>query len=406
MSISPNMQNNHKNFIILLIADAISSFGSSLTAIALTLYIYRETNSLLSTSMLPLLSILPKLIITPLINKINLNSSFKRIFFIGELLAGIIIANLLWVHNVTGILLVYISFVSIFFILEIYRAEFLKQISSDEEIYKRQSVSRVVNITITIIAPLTSGILLSKFSINLIFIIDIITYVFAALMILSISDSLKPYNAMNADSPKANLKEKLSTIRHEFKLTENTHIYAGSILISFIGGATSLLTLSYIVNFLKISDYYYGILMSFLAIGSVIGTFLINIPAIKRRAKEVSSLATLLSGFLLLTVFFQPSYNLLLVILTVSGILGSLVMIYYASELFIRYNHETIRNRYAIMEILIDSSTGLSKPFAGFMEKVFGAILSLIIMGIVFITFSPLNFISKMPILKRYLVSK
>jgi hypothetical protein len=49
---------------------------------------------------------------------------------------------------------------------------------------------------------------------------------------------------------------------------------------------------------------------------------------------------------------------------------------------------EEIKEKYALFSLLIDSSTAVSKPFAGVIEKYFGVITSLIIMGTGFVLLS------------------
>lgn len=391
------MQKYKNDFSVLLVADAISSLGSNLTAIALTLFAFETTNNLLAASIFPMMSLMPKFIITPLLNRVNINLSFRKLFFLSELFSGIVISSLIWMDDLKAVCLIYSIYVSIFFISEVYRAEFLKTISTDDIIYKRQSISRVVNIFIAILGPILAGFILTNYAIKLVFVIDVISYLCASFIILGINNDIKPFIRVKDLNSKMinNRKRSTTKVLKQIHFTENSNIYIGSMLITFIGGATSLLTLSYVIDFLGESNFHYGILMSCLSIGSIIGSLLVNVSFIQKRLKIISSFATFLSGMLLLSVWFLPGFTLMAFILTFSGILGSLVMCYYSSELLIRYKPEEIRGKYALFQMTIDSSTTLSKPFAGALERYLNVIASLILMGFIFITATPVNYIKR-----------
>ncbi|MEG0894679.1 MAG: hypothetical protein RSE93_03115, partial [Oscillospiraceae bacterium] len=98
-------------------------------------------------------------------------------------------------------------------------------------------------------------------------------------------------------------------------------------------------------------------------------------------------------GILLLSVLLKPNAQVLGAILFVSGILSSLVMTYYGIQIYLNYSQETIKSKFAVFQICINSSSALSQPVGGVLEKVFGNIISISIMGVMFIIFSPINYL-------------
>ncbi len=389
MGSTRNMLN--KDFKYLLTADLISSFGSNMTNVALTMYIFKISDSLLTASLFPLVSILPKLLLTPFMNRIKIKGSYRTFFSLGEITAGLIMISLIWIKSVPALLIFYAIFSFVFFILEMYRAEYLKVISDDETIYKMQSVSRTMNVFIKIIGPLAAGYILLCFSVETIYITDFITYIIASLVILKINKEEKMI--VNTEKCEKEIKqEKTKKMKRTKLLNSNSHIYIGTTAISFIGGITSLLTLSYIINFLKAGEESYGILMALMSGGATIGSMLVNVKHLKEHKEIYSPFGIMLSGVLLLTVMFRPGIVPLGIILFVSGIISSFVMTIYAIEIYTMYTREEIKGKYAFFTLLIDSSTAGSKPSAGILEKYFGSIISIVIMGITFIGFSVVNF--------------
>lgn len=384
MNTMETTQNNRFNFAILMIADFVSSLGSSMTGVALTLEIYEKTGNLMTSALFSLILLLPQLVITPFVTKMRFNLSFKSLFCIGELVCVIQIAALLFIDKVIYIYILFFIYSGAFFVLECLRAEYLKMITIDEEQQKRQGISRMVNIVVTVVGPIIGGIILTNYGVEIVYIIDIITYIAAALIILLLKDKRKP-GVLERD--KATIKEGLRGMGN------NADIYIGSIIVTFIGGATSILTLEYIYGVLKESAVHYSFLMAAMSGGAFIGSFLGSLSLFRNKLKKISIGGTLLMGILLLSVLLRPNFEILLAILAVSGILSSLIMLYYSIELFIRSNNEKMRGEYAFFKNAVDFSQACSKPFGALVNSIMGCVYSIAAMGGVFMI-SAVGFIS------------
>ena len=83
MNTTQNMQSIH-NFILLLLADFISSFGSGMSNVALTLFIYGNTKNLMSSALFAVVTLLPELLLAPFLGKMKFHGSFRFIFALGE----------------------------------------------------------------------------------------------------------------------------------------------------------------------------------------------------------------------------------------------------------------------------------------------------------------------------------
>jgi MFS transporter, DHA3 family, macrolide efflux protein len=377
MSIIQNMPQSIHNFVTLLFADFVSSMGSSLTGFALMLAIYGNTRNLMVTALFSLITVAPRIIITYFFSDVYFKGSFKKIFAVGELTCIIPLIVLLWSDNLIVVYVAYFVYSAVFFELECLRAEYLKQIATDDNMQRFQSASNFANTLVTIIGPLAAGIILSKLGLKMIFTFDIVTYVFAAIVILGLKGDYKPERKTDID------REKVSFRR---AIADNYDVFSGAILITFVGGAVSLLTLEYIYKVMNGSEMQYSILMSLMAVGSLIGSTLGGTIFAGKNLKVLSRVCTVVMGALLLSVILKPAFIVLAIILLISGIFSTLIMIYYSVELFTRNNTSNIRKQYAIFQNIIDVSNGVSKPFGAMINRVFGSVISITILGGVFIT--------------------
>lgn len=377
MNIIQNMPQSIHNFVTLLFADFVSSMGSSLTGFALMLAIYGNTRNLMVTALFGLITVAPRIIITYFFSDVYFKGSFKKIFAVGELTCIIPLIVLLWSDNLIVVYVAYFVYSAVFFELECLRAEYLKQIATDDNMQRFQSASNFANTLVTIIGPLAAGIILSKLGLKMIFTFDIVTYVFAAIVILGLKGDYKPERKTDID------REKVSFRR---AIADNYDVFSGAILITFVGGAVSLLTLEYIYKVMNGSEMQYSILMSLMAVGSLIGSTLGGTIFAGKNLKVLSRVCTVVMGALLLSVILKPAFIVLAIILLISGIFSTLIMIYYSVELFTRNNTSNIRKQYAIFQNIIDVSNGVSKPFGAMINRVFGSVISITILGGVFIT--------------------
>lgn len=377
MSIIQNMPQSIHNFVTLLFADFVSSMGSSLTGFALMLAIYGNTRNLMVTALFGLITVAPRIIITYFFSDVYFKGSFKKIFAVGELTCIIPLIVLLWSDNLIVVYVAYFVYSAVFFELECLRAEYLKQIATDDNMQRFQSASNFANTLVTIIGPLAAGIILSKLGLKMIFTFDIVTYVFAAIVILGLKGDYKPERKTDID------REKVSFRR---AIADNYDVFSGAILITFVGGAVSLLTLEYIYKVMNGSEMQYSILMSLMAVGSLIGSTLGGTIFAGKNLKVLSRVCTVVMGALLLSVILKPAFIVLAIILLISGIFSTLIMIYYSVELFTRNSTSNIRKQYAIFQNIIDVSNGVSKPFGAMINRVFGSVISITILGGVFIT--------------------
>lgn len=370
------MKNRTKDYYLLLLADFISSLGAASTSIALTLDIYGSTQNLMASAMFAVLMVLPQLIISPFITKINFKLSFRTMFVIGELLCAFQLLAIMLLNRLTIIYIMYFLFSAVFFVIECIRAEYLKLITLNEDMQKRQSISRFVNTAVSVIGPIVGGYIITVRGIELVYLFGILLYILAACIIFHIDGSDFPMK-IDVDHSLADRMVKVCSA--------NWDIIVGSLLITFVGGATSILTLEYIYGILSADALQYSVLMTALSIGSLLGSIIGGLSFMKKSQRIVSLCSTICMGLLLLSVLLKPGFYILIGIMTISGILSALVMVFYSTELFLRSDSEQIRGNYVLFQNVVDISEAASQPFGALINRLIGCIYSMASMGLLFI---------------------
>ena len=383
---------NRRNFKVLLLCDFISSFGNCFLSTAMVLFRYKEAYNLLTVSIFPMIEISARFISYFLNKKFTLKLSFRTIFFCGEVLTCVFALALYFVgKNFWAIVVVYICFSLFFAILETYRAEFLRAISNNEQIHFRQSVSSGINLLVVVAGSLCAGFIADKLPMSkqgLMYLITAGVYPITATLILLISKDIFPLMQVLENQEIGMDKNKTL-----FRFTEASPIFIGCTVIMFVGGAASLLTMSYIFNILKSNATMYSLLMVASALGAAAGSFLVNVPVIKKNLKPISTFGIAGCGSLFFLILLRPDFLPLLSILFLSSIMSSVAMTYYSIKLFTYYQQNTIRTKSALLQSLTQLSESLSKPVSALGEQNLGIIPSFLICGVAMIICSPINYI-------------
>lgn len=396
MNTLQNTQNKKDyNFILLLISDFVSSFGGCFLATAITLFKYKESYSLLTVSIFPLITIISQVISYFINTKWTFRLSFRLLFFINELLALCFAMSLFFFgKTLISIVSIYLLFSVFFALLETYRAEFLKAITPDNKMPFRQSVSQTINLLVVVVGTIIAGIVADALPLenqNLMYLVTACVYPIPAVLMLFVSKELKP----SAQENKSNGHESEITEAHQrktfFTFTEATPIFVGTVAISFVGGATSLLTMSYVFNVINAGALQYSILSSVMAVASAVASMFINVPIIRNNLQRINVVGLFGIGAILFLILLQPSFKVLIPILATSAFISTLSMTYYNIKLFLYYQQSAIRTKFNLLQVFMQIASGTSKPFAGFIEKSLGIIPSFLLCGVLFFVVAPIN---------------
>lgn len=368
---------NDNNLKTMLVSDFISSFGSVFLTTTFMLALYQQTGSLLTASWIPFITMLINTFFTPIIGNLHVKITFRKLFILGELAAASFVYLLTRTQHIVLLLFLYILYRFVFFVLEAFRAEYLKMNTEPTEIHKWQSLSQMVNSFVPVIANLVLAFLFTQLKSTHILYIVAGLYLLAAAVILRIDGIKRPVEQTGPPQKPWTL----------FKTTNspNATIFFHVFCIIFLGSMASLATLSYVVDYLKQSDSAYSLLMSVMALGATLGGLVVRSDRLKAHAQQISTIGVLCMGLLLLSVVFRPGFEVLLGIFLISGIISSAITTYYAIAIYQQTPMESIRLEMAKFSVVTQAASGFSQPFSGGYTGIVGPIIALVSAGVGFI---------------------
>jgi len=177
-----------KRFIIIWVGQLLSAVGSGLTAFALGVFVFQKTHSATSFSLIILFSFLPSFILLPFGGVLADRLDRKKMIIWGDMgaIIGLLFILLLMLSGNMESWQIYIG-VAISSVFAAVRNPAYKAAVSDlvsEEFYSQASgLIQLAGSAQYLVSPIIAGFLISVFDIKLVLIIDIITFLVAALAV-------------------------------------------------------------------------------------------------------------------------------------------------------------------------------------------------------------------------------
>lgn len=279
---------NNKEYIYLWISQFVSQFGSQLTSFAMVIWVYNETKSEMSMSLLAFFSYLPYVLIGVFAGSIVDRFKKKNIILICDMIAAICsLIILLLVRN--GLLMVYHLYIlnSIISFMNAFQAPassvLIGMIVPKDKYSNVSGMNSLSNSVIAILHPIIATTILSLFGIKMILIIDIISFFIGEIIIFFFIKNDEIIN--NNEKIKKVKKIKINEIIKEtvegtnFLFKDKGILY---IIISFaIMNLLSNLTYENILPAMILSrtnndNNILGIVSGTIGIGGIIGGFIVT----------------------------------------------------------------------------------------------------------------------------------
>lgn len=295
-------------FCIIWIGDFISTIGSGLTAFSLGVYAFKMTGEATATAMIVLVSFTPAFVLRPIGGVLADRFNRPILMIIGNLgsAVGIGFVLILMSLNPNNLLIIYpgIALSSIFFALQnpAYKAS-VTDFIPPEQYSKASGLIQLSNSAQFLISPLLAGILMSLMDIRYVLFIDIITFVFSAIVVLWVKFIVK---TPKKSAPILNRSIEQSHIIGEIiegikPIINNRGILVlvslVSLLLFYVGLFQTLLT-PLVLSFTNARSL--GLAQSICGLGMLISSLVISI--VERKRKNVFILGTSLS---IMGIFFS-----------------------------------------------------------------------------------------------------
>lgn len=378
-------------FVLLLVADFISSFGSAMSGVAILLYIYSRTNSLLLASLFSAAILVPRLVLTPFVGRFRWRSSYRSIFMICELASALLFSVLLLDSSVVTLFVMCAAQCVPFFVAECFRADLLKAISDSVTIYRYEGMSQVANMLVQVCAPMVGGYLLTYVSVRVVFVVDVASFVLAALVISMMGSSLRPSltpRSLHSQGPAGGGGSR-GWMLSELFLRKGAFIYWGGVVSTIVGTLGSVVTIVYVRDVLHRLDFHYSILLSVSSLGAILGVALTNTSFIRERIWAVALLGNIIVGVVMCCVIFRPGFWMLLAFMFLSGVGGGLFTMYISTQLMLSFDQDQIMQRYAYFTTVNETTRVAANPLAAGIERLAGPIYSLVLAGVLMLGLGP-----------------
>jgi MFS family permease len=275
----------------------VSTIGNSLTSLAASIVVYRQTGSALSVGLMLMATALPTLFVGPIAGVFVDRMDRKRIMILADVLRAFIILlipflapiNIAWLY----ILVMLTSAVGQFF--DPAHASVLPEIASDDELAAANSFIAISSFGATAIGFAAAGLIASQFDIKWAFYFDTLTFLLSALCIYRVR--IKPLEVegdLNVSNVVNNLREGVRF------LVNNTYLRSLLIItvpVLFAVGLWNTLLLPFSEVALNATEFEFGVQEGMTSIGFVLGSFLM--ARIANRLREGS---WIILGYLIMGV--------------------------------------------------------------------------------------------------------
>jgi MFS family permease len=316
---SPFAVFRNRNFTLIWSGQLISTIGDSLTALAASILVYRQTGSALSVGLMLMSTAAPSLVLGLIGGGVVDRFDRKRIMVAADLSRAVLVflipflvsLNIAWLY----VIVLLTSAITQFF--EPAQASVLPELASDEELASANSLMAISSFGSTAIGFAASGLIASQFPIAWAFFIDAATFLVSAACILLLQ--FKPL----AVEGTTNVVTLFHNIRVGFDLLFRTPILRSALLIMpLIGvsfGLWNTLLLPFARSALGASEFEYGVQEGLTSVGFVLGSLLM--ARISNRLREGQWITLSFLGMGVVNAIYAgiSSVPLAIVFVTISG---------------------------------------------------------------------------------------
>lgn len=366
-----------RKFMIIWFGEFISSIGSGMTSFAISIYIYRLTNSAALVSIAALLAYLPTILLNP-IGGIFADRYDRRLMMIlGDSLSviGLVFILLCMKEGYTGVIPIFIGLTisSIFTSLlePAYKAT-ITDLLTEAEYAKASGLVQIAGASKYLISPFIAGIILSFTDISTILIIDISTFFVTVFSVFFVRKAIR----------QVKINKKNHSILTEFKEGINSVMAHDGvkdlvILMGFMCFFIAFIQTLIIPMILAFADSKtLGIMESISAVGMLIGSVVIGILNIKKNYSKVLMVSLMACGLFMAMVGTTTS----IVIIFIFCILffASLPFVNTCADVLIRMRipNEVQGRAWGIISVLTQIGYIAAYASCGFMaDYVFGPML-------------------------------
>lgn len=313
-----------KNFYIFTIGQFISQFGSSMTSYGLILWAYKQSGSVLSTSLLLISNILPKMLLSYFAGNLTDHFNKKRIMLISDAIAAVLSLGVLIMLFLGHLRLEYLYLINfIFGITESFQSNAstvtLSSLVMKENYMKTSGIRSFFSSVTKIFYPVTATFFYTIGGMQLIIVMDLLTFVFAfttLLLFVPISDAIVRRDL--------SFKEQcLLGLRYMRKRKDILSLILFMGFVNLIAGIYSSCLTPMILARNGNNDFQLGVVSSMIGISGLVGSVLVS--KMKFTKKKITQMLYIM-GFSFLVCNSMLGYGRNYYIWTIMVFIGNLLI--------------------------------------------------------------------------------
>ncbi|WP_195954544.1 MFS transporter [Clostridium tertium] len=291
-----------KNAILFYLGSLISIFGTAIYTFAISLYTLKITGSSISFSTTLILSILPIIILNPIVGVIADKFNKKKLVVTANLLNGVFLFIVYLISNWKGLStgIIYLStFVvtSINIIFDVSIDSAIPNIVSKEKIVNINAGNRIIDSISSVLGPVFGGIAFAIFNIESFILINSISFLVSAMLDTLIDFK---YNSNSELEEKSDENIAISKLNYFKEIAEGfkyliskryiIEILAIFIIFNFFISFSVTIPIPIILNnILKIPTKSFGLIQGAIPVGMIIGAFMVKNIIAKYKLNSIFS---------------------------------------------------------------------------------------------------------------------
>lgn len=291
-----------KNAILFYLGSLISIFGTAIYTFAISLYTLKITGSSISFSTTLILSILPIIILNPIVGVIADKFNKKKLVVTANILNGVFLFIVYLISNWKGLStgIIYLStFVvtSINIIFDVSIDSAIPNIVSKEKIVNINAGNRIIDSISSVLGPVFGGIAFAIFNIESFILINSISFLVSAILDTLIDFK---YNSNSELEEKSDENIAISKLNYFKEIAEGfkyliskryiIEILAIFIIFNFFISFSVTIPIPIILNnILKIPTKSFGLIQGAIPVGMIIGAFMVKNIIAKYKLNSIFS---------------------------------------------------------------------------------------------------------------------
>jgi MFS family permease len=271
----------NKNYTLLVFGQFISLIGTIIQNIALSLYVLKITGSGKMFASVLALQIIPRIILGPICGVLVDWFDKKKIIVILDLISGLLIATFYIVSVTTELQIyhIYILVISLSIISSMFNPtvpSILPTLITKDELMDANSLLSLVTTIGNLIAPLLAGIIFGLYGIQVVFIVNALSFIGSAIseMFISVPKNERKYNNLGYGKFRADFAEGIQFIKKTRILLTIT---ITALIMNFVINPIFSVGITFISKMvIKISDMQYGAFQTTAMVGTLLAPIIIG----------------------------------------------------------------------------------------------------------------------------------